>query len=277
VIAWTVTIAREVIDMEPKGLPIESQVDIPPDSWDSAPTTGCGKGENPLFSIVEGKGVEQDVSVRNDLSLLSAEESLSQKILPHVRSLVKAKKSGDTKAKKYHEKAINKLAGKKVIPRAFTEKEMESPEKLAKVISCISQVKEKGDGVNPFAVCREQIMGAPETKVKDMKMSAPDATEEITEQDLEPFRGLFKPKEGTPTIMDDDFIDSRPKVSPLERIPHKESWGDICHHCEREIMKGEATRTVHTSCDKKLDAIYIISMTGMSIALGYLLNREWKK
>ena len=246
--------------MEPKGLPIESQVDIPPDSWDSAPTTGCGKGENPLFSIVEGKGVEQDVSVRNDLSLLSAEESLSQKILPHVRSLVKAKRSGDEKAMKHSERAINALAGKKVIPRAFTEEETENPEKLAKVISCISQVKEKGDGVNPFAVCREQIMGAPETKVKDMKMSAPDATEEITEQDLEPFRKLFKPK-----------------VSPLERIPHKESWGDICHHCEHEIMKGESTRTVHTSCDKKLDAIYIISMTGMSIALGYLLNREWKK
>ena len=76
-----------------------------------------------------------------------------------VMKLVKGKKKGDAEMVKRAEKQINKIAGKKVIPSGLTDEEMKSPRKLAKVISCISQVKEEGDGVNPFAVCRESVMG----------------------------------------------------------------------------------------------------------------------
>jgi len=88
-----------------------------------------------------------------------AEKSLSTEILPHVRKLVKGKKKGDAEMVTRAEKQINKIAGKKVIPSGLTDEEMKSPRKLAKVISCISQVKEEGDDVNPFAVCRESVMG----------------------------------------------------------------------------------------------------------------------
>ena len=91
--------------------------------------------------------------------------SLSHKLFPHVKALVKAKKEGDTKAMKKHEAHINAIAGPKVIPASFTEAEKKDPHKLAKTISCISQVKGKsveGGDVNPFAVCRDSVMGAEE-------------------------------------------------------------------------------------------------------------------
>jgi hypothetical protein len=87
--------------------------------------------------------------------------SMSQKLLPHVKQLIKAKKDGDAAGIKEHEGHINAIAGPKTIPASFTDEEKKNPEKLAKVISCISSVKEKDSGVNPYAVCRESVMGAP--------------------------------------------------------------------------------------------------------------------
>jgi len=86
---------------------------------------------------------------------------LTARILPHIKKLLKAKKTGDAGAVKKAEAEIHKIAGKKTIPSGFTAEEKKSPKKLSKVVSCISQVKEEGDDVNPYAVCRESVFGAP--------------------------------------------------------------------------------------------------------------------
>jgi len=93
---------------------------------------------------------------------------LSGKLLPHVRRLLSAKKRGDKKAVREAEVAINRIAGAKVIPRGFTRSEKMNPGKLARVISCVSQIKMgDGGGVNPFAVCRDSVK-APGVEVDEI-------------------------------------------------------------------------------------------------------------
>lgn len=83
---------------------------------------------------------------------------LSSQLLPYVKDYVMAYKHGDKAGIERARKAINRIAGPKVIPYAPTRRELEHPEMYAKIISCASKLHGK-PVKRRWAVCRASQAG----------------------------------------------------------------------------------------------------------------------